>query len=159
MAPQTAEKVEFMRTLTLQDIKELIPHRYPMLLIDRVILNDADSGVGIKAVSGNEPFFQGHFPSKPIMPGVLIVEAMAQTAGVIVMSKVSSQSQQNTLVYFMSIDNVKFRKPVTPGDLLELRVQKIQSRANVWKFSGHAYVGDYLHAEAEFTAMTVVEAR
>lgn len=145
-----------MRTIEIQDIKKLIPHRYPMLLIDRVLLNDTESGTGIKAVSGNEHFFEGHFPTKPIMPGVLIVEAMAQTAGVIVMSNLHPQAQENSLVYFMSIDNVKFRKPVTPGDLMELRVRKTQSRGQVWKFSGQAYVGDHLHAEAEFTAMIVV---
>ncbi len=126
-------------TATVADIKrilQLIPHRYPMLMVDRATEMRLDSSaIGIKNVSINEPFFQGHFPSEPVMPGVLIIEAMAQTAAVLVMSSLG-QEADGKLVYFMSIDDVRFRRPVVPGDRLELHVEKIQSRANVWRFSG-----------------------
>src|SRR6202795_2517762 len=128
---------------TAVDIKrilQMIPHRYPMLMVDRVVDMQLDhSAVGIKSVSINEPFFQGHFPAEPVMPGVLIVEAMAQTAAVLVVSTYG-QSSEGKLVYFMSIDGVRFRRPVLPGDRLELHVRKVQSRANVWKFSGKSMV-------------------
>jgi len=142
-------------TASVADIKrivQLIPHRYPMLMVDRVTEMRLDhSAVGIKNVSINEPFFQGHFPSEPVMPGVLIVEAMAQTAAVLVMSSLGED--QNRLVYFMSIDGVRFRRPVVPGDRLELHVEKIQSRANVWKFAGKGIVEGKVAAEATFAAM------
>ncbi len=134
-------------------ILQMIPHRYPMLMVDRVTDMRLDhSAVGIKNVSINEPFFQGHFPSEPVMPGVLIVEAMAQTAAVLVVATFGAESE-GKLVYFMSIDGVRFRRPVVPGDRLELRVEKIQSRANVWKFSGKAMVEGKIAAEATFAAM------
>jgi 3-hydroxyacyl-[acyl-carrier-protein] dehydratase len=143
-------------TATVADIKrilQLIPHRYPMLMVDRVTEMRLDSSaVGIKNVSVNEPFFQGHFPSEPVMPGVLIIEAMAQTAAVLVMSSLG-QEADGKLVYFMSIDGVRFRRPVVPGDRLELHVEKIQSRANVWKFSGKGIVEGKVAAEATFAAM------
>jgi 3-hydroxyacyl-[acyl-carrier-protein] dehydratase len=143
-------------TGTAVDIKrilEMIPHRYPMLMVDRVIDMQLDhSAVGIKNVSINEPYFQGHFPSEPVMPGVLIVEAMAQTAAVLVVATFGAESE-GKLVYFMSIDGVRFRRPVLPGDRLELHVKKVQSRANVWKFSGKAMVEDTVAAEATFAAM------
>ena len=124
-----------------------------MLMVDRVTDMQLDhSAVGIKNVSINEPFFQGHFPSEPVMPGVLIVEAMAQTAAVLVVATFGGESE-GKLVYFMSIDGVRFRRPVLPGDRLELHVEKIQSRANVWKFSGKAMVEGKLAAEATFAAM------
>jgi 3-hydroxyacyl-[acyl-carrier-protein] dehydratase len=142
-------------TASVADIKrivQLIPHRYPMLMVDRVTEMRLDhSAVGIKNVSINEPFFQGHFPSEPVMPGVLIVEAMAQTAAVLVMSSLAGD--ENRLVYFMSIDGVRFRRPVVPGDRLELHVEKIQSRANVWKFAGKGIVEGKVAAEATFAAM------
>jgi len=139
---------------TVADIKrilQLIPHRYPMLMVDRVVDMNLDSrAVGIKNVSINEPFFQGHFPTEPVMPGVLIIEAMAQTAAVLVMS---SLGETDKLVYFMSIDGVRFRRPVVPGDRLELHVEKVQSRANVWKFAGKGIVDGKVAAEATFAAM------
>jgi 3-hydroxyacyl-[acyl-carrier-protein] dehydratase len=137
----------------IKRILKMIPHRYPMLMVDRVVDMQLDhSAVGIKNVSINEPFFQGHFPSEPVMPGVLIVEAMAQTAAVLVVATFGAQSE-GKLVYFMSIDGARFRRPVTPGDRLELHVEKIQSRASVWKFSGKAMVEGKLAAEATFAAM------
>ncbi|MBN9540612.1 MAG: 3-hydroxyacyl-ACP dehydratase FabZ [Reyranella sp.] len=141
---------------TAVDIKrilQMIPHRYPMLMVDKVVDMQLDqSAVGIKNVTINEPFFQGHFPTDPVMPGVLVVEAMAQTACVLVVSTFGAHSE-GKLVYFMSIDGVRFRRPVVPGDRLELHVQKIQSRANVWKFSGRALVDGKVAAEATFAAM------
>ena len=143
-------------TATVADIKrilQLIPHRYPMLMVDRVTDLQLDrSATGIKNVSINEPFFQGHFPAEPVMPGVLIIEAMAQTAAVLVMSSLG-QEADGKLVYFMSIDGVRFRRPVFPGDRLELHVEKVQSRASVWKFSGKAMVEGKVAAEATFAAM------
>ena len=143
-------------TLTSVDIRrilQMIPHRYPMLMVDRVIDMHLDrSATGIKNVSINEPFFQGHFPGEPVMPGVLIVEAMAQTAAVLVVSTFGRESE-GKLVYFMSIDGVRFRRPVFPGDRLELHVEKVQGRGNVWKFSGKAMVDGKLAAEATFAAM------
>jgi len=143
-------------TATVADIKrivKLIPHRYPMLLVDKVIDMHADErAIGIKNVTINEPFFQGHFPAEPVMPGVLIVEAMAQTAAVLVMSSFGTEAE-NKLVFFMSIDGVRFRRPVVPGDRLELHVEKLQSRANVWKFSGKGIVDGKVAAEATFAAM------
>ncbi len=139
-------------SLDINDIKLRIPHRYPMLMIDRIEdIVSGESGTGIKAVSGNEPFFAGHFPTKPIMPGVLIIEAMAQTAGTLVIDSLGYEKQN--LVYFMSIEEARFRSPVVPGDLLKLKVKKEKQRGNIWRFSGHAYVGDELKAEAVFMAM------
>ena len=138
-------------------IMELIPHRYPFLLVDKVIDLQPGSHVeAIKNVTINEPFFQGHFPAQPVMPGVLLVEAMAQTAAVVVISGLDSTSE-GKLVYFMSIDGARFRKPVTPGDQVCLHVEKIQNRRNVWKFKGEAKVDGTLVAEATYTAMIVDE--
>lgn len=140
-------------TLNVEDIKKLIPHRYPMLMVDRIEqIQGHDYAVGIKNVTINEPFFMGHFPNNPVMPGVLIVEAMAQTAGVIV-SHALSESDQSKVVYFMSIEDARFRKPVVPGDTLHLHVTRLQNRRNVWKFKGEAKINNILHAEATFTAM------
>jgi 3-hydroxyacyl-[acyl-carrier-protein] dehydratase len=142
-------------TIDLLRIMEMIPHRYPFLMIDRVIdvVRDA-SAIGVKNVTVNEPHFQGHFPSRPIMPGVLIVEAMAQTAGVLVVHTLGPESE-GKLVYFMTIDDARFRKPVTPGDTLQIHVVKQRSRGNVWKFKGEARVEGALVAEATFSAMIV----
>ena len=141
--------------IDLLRIMEMIPHRYPFLMIDRVVdvVRDA-SAVGIKNVTVNEPHFQGHFPSRPIMPGVLIVEAMAQTAGVLVVHTLGPESE-GKLVYFMTIDDARFRKPVTPGDTLHIHVLKQRSRGNVWKFKGEGRVAGVLVAEATFSAMIV----
>lgn len=139
--------------LSIQDIMALIPHRYPFLLIDRVEgIQGTDEAIGIKNVTMNEPFFMGHFPGNPIMPGVLIVEAMAQTAGAIVAKHLSHEDTQKS-VLFMGIEKARFRKPVLPGHQLLLKVKKRQNRGAVWKYEGFAHVGDTLHAEATFTAM------
>jgi 3-hydroxyacyl-[acyl-carrier-protein] dehydratase len=138
--------------IDINRIMEMIPHRYPFLLIDKVI--DAvpgQSGTGIKNVTINEPFFQGHFPGHPIMPGVLIVEAMAQTAGVLVMAGL--EDADNALVYFMTVENARFRKPVVPGDCVHIHVEMVQNRGDVWKFKGRAVVDGVLKAEAVYSAM------
>ena len=130
----------------------MLPHRYPFLLVDRIHSIDSDdSAIGIKNVTVNEPHFQGHFPGTPVMPGVLIVEAMAQTAGAICLWKM--RTGKPSLVYFMMIDNAKFRKPVVPGDRLELHVKKLKHRGNIWKYACEAIVDGNRVAEAEITAM------
>lgn len=142
--------------LDIMDILDMIPHRYPFLFLDRVInLKERESGVGIKNVTVNEPFFQGHFPSKPVMPGVAIVEAMAQTASVAVVHWLDLRGKE-LLVYFMSIEKAKFRRVVEPGDTLELHVHVLRSRGKVWKFGGEARVDGQVAAEAEFSAMIQV---
>lgn len=139
--------------IDLMKVMELIPHRYPFLMIDRVVDIVLDkSAVGIKNVTANEPQFQGHFPHQPVMPGVLIIEAMAQTAAVLVVSTLGDDAA-GKLVYFMTIDNARFRKPVTPGDILQLNVVKLRSRGPVWKFTCEARVGDNIVAEATISAM------
>ena len=142
-------------TANLEEIKRLIPHRYPFLLIDKVEkIIIGKSALGIKNVTVNEPYFQGHFPSKPIMPGVLIIEAMAQTAAILV-SKTIKIVDHDFLVYFMTINNAKFRKLVQPGDVLKLKVLVERNRGNTWKFSGNAFVEENLVTEANFTAMMI----
>ena len=132
------------------EIQEILPHRYPFLLVDRIIeLKPKVNAIGLKNVTINEPFFQGHFPDFPIMPGVLVVEAMAQVAGILA---VKSGAKGNS-TYFMSIEKAKFRKPIVPGDQLRFEVSVLQHRNTVWKFSGKAFVDDKLVTEAEFTAM------
>lgn len=139
--------------IDVNEIKTIIPHRYPFLLVDRIIsLEKSKSAVGIKNVSANEGFFEGHFPGNPIMPGVLIIEALAQTAGIL--GNVSSEKKYKS-VYFMSIERAKFRKPVVPGDQLRLEVELVKQRNTVLKFSGIARVDDKVVAEADFTAMMV----
>ena len=144
-------------TLDIDQILKMIPHRYPMLMIDRLeeIVIDR-SAVGIKSVSANEPFFQGHFPGKPIMPGVLIIEAMAQTAAALVVYTIGD-NVEGRLVYFMSVEDARFRKMVVPGDQLRVHVERIHKRGNVWKFKGEARVNGALCAEATYTAMIVDE--
>ena len=141
--------------IDINRIKELIPHRYPFLLIDGIqTLKPNESAIGIKNVSVNEPFFEGHFPDRPVMPGVLIIESMAQTAGCLVVVSLGKESE-GKLVYFMTIENARFRKPVVPGDRLVINVEKLRSRGSVFKFSGKAFVGEVLAAEASFSAMIV----
>jgi 3-hydroxyacyl-[acyl-carrier-protein] dehydratase len=146
----TAEKdIEIDR----RRIMEMIPHRDPFLMIDKVIGVVANErAVGIKNVSGDEYYFKGHFPTRPVMPGVLIIEAMAQTAAVLVVHTLGPEAE-GKLVYFMSIDNARFRRPVFPGDTLCVHVVKQRNRGNVWKFEGRAKVGDNLAAEAVYAAM------
>ena len=142
-----------MAEMDIQEILRLLPHRYPLLLIDHV--KECDPGkrvVAIKNVSVNEPHFQGHFPGRPIMPGVLIVEAMAQAAGVLAVEALGLAGS-GKLVYFMAIEGAKFRAPVEPGVLLRLEVEFVQKRATVCKFAGRALVEGKLAAEAQFTAM------
>lgn len=142
-------------TVDIEKIINMIPHRYPFLLIDKVIeLERNVSAIGVKNVTFNEPHFMGHFPGKPIMPGVLIVEAMAQTSAVLVVETLIGDVSDK-LVYFMSIENARFRKTVVPGDRMLLHVKKDRNRGNVWKFNAEAYVDDFLVAEASFTAMIV----
>lgn len=139
--------------LDIGRVMAALPHRYPMLLIDRVEAIVPDQSItAIKAVTINEPFFQGHFPGRPIMPGVLIVEAMAQAAGVLAVESLGLTGS-GKLVYFMAIDEAKFRKPVEPGVLLRLEVEFVQKRATVCKFAGRALINGQLAAQASFTAM------
>ena len=142
-------------SIDLAGIMRAIPHRYPMLLIDRiddVVLDQ--SATGIHAVSVNEPFFQGHFPGHPVMPGVLIIECMAQTAAVLVFQTLGPQAA-GRLVYFMTIEGAKFRRPVVPGNVLRIHVTKQRQRGNVWKFSGVAKVDGVSVAEATYSAMII----
>ena len=139
--------------MDIKEILQYLPHRYPFLLVDRVL--EIEPGVrarALKNVTMNEPFFPGHFPHHPVMPGVLIIEAMAQTAAVLVVETLGP-SAEGKLVYFMSVDSARFRKPVGPGDQLAIHVFKERSRGNVWKFRAEAKVGDTLMAEATYAAM------
>ncbi len=148
-----AEVPEKLDSADINRVLELLPHRYPMLMIDRIIeMNKDESAIGIKNVTNNEPFFQGHFPGHPVMPGVLIVEAMAQTAGALVINHLGT-SGSNQLVYFMTVDRARFRKPVVPGDVLHVHVTKLQSRGTVWKYRGEGRVNGQLVAECELGAM------
>ena len=144
------------RTIEISEIMEMIPHRYPFLLVDKVtdVVPNA-TATGIKNVTMNEPFFQGHFPHHPIMPGVLIIEAMAQTSAILVIETTGKKA--GGIVYFMTIEQARFRRPVGPGDRLELIVAKHRSRGNVWKFRGEAKVDGKLMAEATYSAMIVEE--
>ena len=136
--------------MNINEIMKFLPHRYPFLLVDRITdLKPGVSATGLKNVTMNEPFFQGHFPGQPIMPGVLIIEAMAQVAGVMAFSS----GMEGKSVYFMSIDNVKFRRPIVPGDQVIMDIKVLKQRGNVWKFSGSATVEGKIVSEAEFTAM------
>lgn len=138
--------------LDIQRIMQMLPHRYPFLLIDRMLeINDDVSGIGVKNVTANEPHFTGHFPGEPIMPGVLIVEGMAQAAGVIALT--CDGFEVSKRVYFMSISDAKFRKPVVPGDTLYYHIKLLQRRRSVWRFAGEAHVDGQKVAEADMTAM------
>jgi 3-hydroxyacyl-[acyl-carrier-protein] dehydratase len=139
--------------LGVEDIKRLLPHRSPFLFVEK--LSDivaGESATGHKAIGYNEPYFQGHFPDHSVMPGVLIVEALAQTAGALVVHSLGVTGE-NRIVYFLTIEKARFRKPVRPGDMLQMRVKALRRRGPVWRFAGEAYVGDVLCAEAEFSAM------
>jgi 3-hydroxyacyl-[acyl-carrier-protein] dehydratase len=145
-------------TLEIGDILRLLPHRYPFLMVDRIIEIDGDdSAIGIKNVSFNEPIFQGHFPGKPVFPGVLIIEAMAQTAGAIVMAHDEETGVGKRIVLMLTIDKAKFRKPAGPGDQIEFHIKKIHRRRTVGRYEGRAMVDGVLIAEAEVGAMIVPE--
>ena len=140
-------------TIDINRIMKMIPHRYPILLVDRILeFKPGVGAVGLKNVTINEPHFQGHFPEFPVMPGVLIVEAMAQTAAIFVVESMGGNAE-GKLVYFMTIDGAKFRKPVVPGDSVHIHIEKTQYRGAVWKFRGEARVDGKLCAEANFSAM------
>jgi len=147
--------------MDIGQIMKILPHRYPMLLVDRILeFVPQEKVVGIKNVSINEQFFQGHFPGHPVMPGVLILESMAQAAGILAFSGLGGKGEvegnmEDRVIYFMSIDRVKFRKPVVPGDQLRLEVSLIRQRGNIASFDGRAFVDDHLVAEAEMKAMMV----
>jgi 3-hydroxyacyl-[acyl-carrier-protein] dehydratase len=149
--PPTAEEERL--EIDRQRIMEMIPHRDPFLMIDSVVdLVKNEQATGIKNVSIDEYYFRGHFPSRPVMPGVLIIEAMAQTAAVLVVHTLGAEAE-GKLVYFMMVDNARFRRPVLPGNVLHVHVTKQRNRGNVWKFEGEARVDGQLCAEAVFAAM------
>ncbi|MET0337880.1 3-hydroxyacyl-ACP dehydratase FabZ [Caulobacter sp. 73W] len=153
-----AAETEQSISIDISEILARIPHRYPFLLVDRAEDYKANQSiVGIKCVTMNEPFFMGHFPDNPVMPGVLIVEAMAQT-GAVLMSKSLEVDVEGKTILFMSVDNCRFRHPVRPGDVLRMEVEVVRARSSIFKFRGQALVGDKVAAEAEFAAM-VVETR
>ena len=146
-----------VKLVNIEKIVNMIPHRYPMLLIDKVEdLILGESATGIKNVTANENFFTGHFPSKMVMPGVLMIESMAQTCAVLVIETLG-KTAEGSLVYFMSVDGAKFRKPVIPGDQFKFHVEKIKNRAKVWKFQCKGYVEDELVSEAVISAMIMAE--
>lgn len=154
-APEQESGAGMVEEIDVGRIMELIPHRYPFLMVDKIqSIELGVRAVGIKNVSINEGFFQGHFPARPVFPGVLIVEAMAQTAGCLVVATLGKEAE-GKLVYFMTIDEARFRRPVVPGDRLMIHVDKDRNRGPVWKFSGKAMVDDKLVAEAVFSAMIV----
>ena len=150
--PTTLESADIMRVL------ELLPHRYPFLLVDKILDIDGDrSCVGIKNVTYNEPQFMGHFPARPVFPGVFLIEAMAQTAGAICIASRWTEQEHPKQVFFMTIDKAKFRKPVVPGDTVELHMHKLSNRRNMWWYRGEAKVAGALVCEAEVGAMLVAE--
>jgi 3-hydroxyacyl-[acyl-carrier-protein] dehydratase len=147
-----AEQAASLETFDIQRIFKLLPHRYPFLMVDRIVNVDGDdAAVGIKAVTAGEPHFVGHFPGMPIMPGVLLIEGMAQTAGAICAAKLGLPGP--TTVYFMTIDQAKFRKPVGPGQIVEYHVRKLRNRGNIWKYRAEARVDGVKVAEAVISAM------
>ena len=144
---------EKMEAADIQEILLLLPHRYPFVMIDRIVdIRGEDSGVGIKNVTINEPQFAGHFPGNPVMPGVLLIEGMAQTAGVLCLRRMRATAKPRVM-YFLTIDKAKFRKPAVPGDTIEYHVNKITHRRNMWWYRAEAKVGDVLIAEAEVGAI------
>lgn len=147
-----AEGSEALEAIDIQRLLALLPHRYPFLMVDRIVERSGDDFcIGLKNVTFNEPHFQGHFPGRPVMPGVLIIEGMAQTAGAMCMADHGGDSPQ--LVYFMTIDKCRFRRPVVPGDTVEYHLTKIRRRSSVWKYSGVAKVAGAVVAEAVVSAM------
>lgn len=152
-APDGTPARQAMESCDIARIMQAIPHRYPFLLVDRMVdMVLGESAVGIKNVTINEPFFQGHFPGHPVMPGVLIIEAMAQTAAVLVVETLGP-SARGKVVYFMSVENAKFRRPVGPGDQLRIHITKERQRGTVWKFKALARVDGAVVAEASYAAM------
>lgn len=142
----------------IDEIMKMLPHRYPFLLVDRLEVEvPGEKGIGLKNLTMNELFFQGHFPGNPIMPGVLQVEAMAQTAGCVVMSAMEDFAEKKRSVLFMAVDNVKFRKPVRPGDQLKMHVEKVKMHRNIFVFRGVSKVDDQVVSEADLTAMIIEE--
>ena len=152
-AEETEAAATAVESFDIAQIMRAIPHRYPFLLVDRIVdVVKGVSAVGVKNVSINEPFFQGHFPARPVMPGVLIVESMAQTAAVLVVETLGPDVR-GRLVYFLSIDGAKFRRPVVPGDQMRVHVEKERQRGNIWKFRAEAKVDGKVAAEAVISAM------
>jgi 3-hydroxyacyl-[acyl-carrier-protein] dehydratase len=158
-----SEEKKELQAVDIAEIMKLLPHRYPFLMVDRIIEIDGDnSAIGVKNVTVNENFFQGHFPAYPVMPGVLLIEGMAQTAGAVCVHHMNSENDMDaqyepTLVYFMTIDKARFRRPVTPGDQLRYHVKKIRNRGKVWRFRCEARVDGELVAETEISAMVTVD--
>jgi 3-hydroxyacyl-[acyl-carrier-protein] dehydratase len=144
---------EIVGVADIREILRLLPHRYPFLMVDRIVdIRGEEHGVGIKNVTANEPQFLGHFPDNPVMPGVLIIEGIAQTAGVLCLRQMTPREQRRAM-YFLTIDKAKFRKPAVPGDTIEYHVDKIAHRRNMWWFRGEAKVGEAVIAEAEVGAI------
>lgn len=157
-AKETSDAAPAGGTVDIKGIMAAIPHRYPFLLIDRMVdVVLGKSATGVKNVSVNEPFFAGHFPNHPVMPGVLIIECMAQTSAILVVTTLGPEAR-GKVVYFMSIDSAKFRRPVVPGDQLRIHVTKKQKRGPVWKFEGIAKVDGVVVAEAVYSAMIMERA-
>ncbi len=153
-----SDQVQTLEAVDIQRLMQLLPHRYPFLLVDRIVQARGDEfGIGIKNVTINEPQFTGHFPDRPVFPGVLLIEGMAQTAGALcVMAKLGGSKPP--LVYFMTIDKAKFRKPVVPGDRVEFHMTRVNQRRNIWWYQGKAMVDGALVAEAEISAMIITDA-
>jgi 3-hydroxyacyl-[acyl-carrier-protein] dehydratase len=145
---------ESIGAVDIREILRLLPHRYPFVMIDRIIdIRGEEHGIGIKNVTVNEPQFSGHFPDNPVMPGVLLIEGMAQTAGVLCLLQMDAATRARSIFYFLTIDKAKFRKPAVPGDTIEYHVNKIAKRRNMWWYRAEAKVGDVLIAEAEVGAV------
>ena len=154
---QMTEQKKTLEAVDILEIMKLLPHRYPFLMVDRIYDIDGDNrAVGLKNVTINEPFFQGHFPKFPVMPGVLLIEGMAQTAGALCVNSMT-ETYEPSLVYFMTIDRARFRKPVVPGDQVHYHVEKIRNRGKVWRFRTQAKVDGAVVCEAEISAMVTVE--
>ncbi len=156
---EISEQSNIIEEIKIGEILKLLPHRYPFLLVDKLKnVVPGESGIGIKNVTMNEGYFQGHFPENPVMPGVLQIEAMAQTAGIIVLTGFPEEERSGNSVYFMTVDEVKFRKPIIPGDVIEFTVKKEQAVRNVFKFRGEARVEGKLVSQATFSAMVFKKA-
>jgi len=145
---------ESVEAADIREILRLLPHRYPFVMIDRIVdIRGEEHGIGIKNVTVNEPQFLGHFPDNPVMPGVLLIEGMVQTAGVLCLRQMDAATRQGAMFYFLTIDKAKFRKPAVPGDTIEYHVDKIAHRRNMWWYRAEAKVGGVLIAEAEVGAI------